>query len=130
MKSITSILAVLLVGLFLVACGRSTSPKTEAGLQGRAEATALAASSANQKDHPWDIWKDVYGFVAMEFRDRCGPDSEFGLNANSNLQGLMGEAAVSRAIDLDGAVVGRTQALACRSFPTAGLSMVQRCPSS
>lgn len=107
MWSIKSMIAVLLVGLILTACGEGKSDPTEAGLRQRAEATAVAASSANQKDHPWDIWKDVHGYLTPDYRDRCGPSDEFGLQVNSNLQRLVGEALLGGTVALNGAVVGR-----------------------
>ena len=107
MRSLISILGVLLVGLILLACGEGKSDPTEAGLRQRAEAAAEAASSANQKDHPWDIWKDVHRFTTPEYRDRCGPGDEFGLQVHSNLQRLAGEAVLGGGVELSGAVVGR-----------------------
>jgi len=107
MRSLISILGVLLVGLILVACGEGKSDPTEAGLRQRAEAAAEAASSANQKDHPWDIWKDVRRFTTPKYRYRCGPADEFGLQANSNLQRLVGEAVLGGTVELKGAVVGQ-----------------------
>ena len=107
MWSIKSMIVVLLVGFLLAACGEGKSDPTEAGLRQRAEAAAEKASSANQKDHPWDIWKDVHRFTTPEYRDRCGPGDEFGLQVNSNLQRLVGEAVLGGTVELNGAVVGR-----------------------
>ena len=107
MWPLRSMIVVLLVGFLLAACGEGKSDPTEAGLRQRAEAAVEKASSANQKDHPWDIWKDVHRFTTPEYRKRCGPSEEFGLQVNSNLQVLVGEAVLRGTVELNGAVIGR-----------------------
>lgn len=119
MKALKALLVVMIVGLVLVACGEGKSDPTEAGLNERAEAAAVAASSANQKDHPFDIWNDVYGYLTPEYQDRCGPDSEYGLQVHFNLTDLAGDAVLAGNVALDGAVVSRGES------PAGGLIQVK-----
>ncbi len=114
MRAPKTLLVVMIMGLVLVACGEGRSDPTEAGLSQRAEAAAEASSSANQKDHPWDIWRDVYGYLTPEYRKRCGPDEEFGLRVHDNLQRLVGEAVLRGAVELEGALVGRNSGVRYR----------------
>ena len=100
-----SVLIMLAMVLLVASCGGTKSSPDEAGLRQRAEAAAEAASSANQKDHPFDIWKDVYRFLTPEYRKRCGPSSESGLQVDFNLIDLVGKAVFDGAVVLDGALL-------------------------
>ena len=77
-------MALVLIGILVIACGSSGSEPTESGLRGSAEAFATAAS--NEK------WIEVHRFYSPEFQENC-PVGEFAIFLGMGMvmvKGMMG----------------------------------------
>ena len=85
MRIVFVVIVCALLAMVVQACGGAESFPTEGALRQRAEAASEAANSFSLRE--WDAYRDVYRFMAPEFRKHCNRD-QFALQVASNLMRL------------------------------------------
>ena len=68
MRIVFVVIVCALLAMVVQACGGAESFPTEGALRQRAEAASEAASSASLREYPFEAYRDVYRFMAPEFR--------------------------------------------------------------
>ncbi len=91
MRIVVVVIICSLLAMVIQACGGAESFPTEGTFRQRAEAASEAASSASLREYPFEAYRDVYKFMAPEFRKKCNRN-EFASQAFNRLRHISSEA--------------------------------------